>query len=125
MSHSHQQQISRQNKVHCKTEVAIALRQAALRRGTTMSDVVRKLVEDHLEVPTKDDLLVETNKRGRVAARYLSNTLSDCVQQLAAQSGCSQSWIIRDLLRQSLRERGLLPLTSTAAAADVIETSSG
>ena len=107
-----------QNKVHVPTATAIALRQAALRRGTSISDVVRRLVESHLETPTKDDCMVETNKRGgRVSAAYLSNTLSDAVRDIAAQTGCSQSWVIRDLLRQSLRERGVLPASPAPAAA--------
>jgi hypothetical protein len=109
--------MSQQNKIHVPTETAVALRQAALRRGTSISDVVQRLVATHLEVPTNSDCMVETNKRsGRVSAAYLSHALADCVRDLASQSGCSQSWVIRDLLRQSLRERGLLPASPAPAA---------
>jgi hypothetical protein len=113
---SHQQKIARQNKVHVPTETAIALRQAALRAGTSISYIVQRLVADHLELPTKGDCFVETdNKRaGRVSAAYLSNKLSDAVRDLAAQSGCSQSWVIRDLIRSELRRR--VPSPATAAA---------
>jgi Ribbon-helix-helix protein, copG family len=110
--------MSQQNKIHVPTKTAVALRQAALRRGTSISDVVQRLVATHLEAPTNSDCMVETNKRsGRVSACYLSNNLADAVRDLAAQNGYSQSWVIRDLLRSELRRRGLLP-TSAAPAVE-------
>jgi Ribbon-helix-helix protein, copG family len=108
--------MSRQNKVHVPTETAIALRQAAMKRGTSISHVVQRLVADHLEAPTTDDCLVE-EKRGRVSAAYLSNALSDAVHALAQQNGESQSWVIRDLIRSELRRRGLLPSPTSAPVA--------
>jgi CO/xanthine dehydrogenase Mo-binding subunit len=102
--------------LHVSTATAHNLRQAALRRGTSVADVVRRLVETHLDVPRPDsDCVVETNRSGgRVSAAYLSNALADAVRDLAAQSGASVSWTIRNLLRSELKRRGLLPSPSPA-----------
>jgi hypothetical protein len=56
---------------------------------------------------------------------YLSPPLASAVRRLAAKQGCSQSHLVRDLLRNALRARGLLPNKSwgsiDAAAGHVVD----
>jgi hypothetical protein len=93
-------------------------RQVALRQGCSLSDVVRRGLKQiinspasHIEMPEAVvDQLERRNGQGKkITAAYLSPPLAGAVQKLAAEMGTSQSHVIRDLLRNELRRRGLLP----------------
>lgn len=108
-----------QIKVYLNGGTAYQLRQLSLQQATSVSDVARRIIEANISPPKPtSDVEVETKRGGRVAAAYLSDKLADCVQQLAAQSGHSQSWHIRDLIRSELRNRGILPPSPSAPAVD-------
>jgi Arc/MetJ-type ribon-helix-helix transcriptional regulator len=103
-------------------------RQVALRQGCSVSEVVRRGLKQvinspasHVEMPEAVvDQLERRNGQGKkITAAYLSPPLAGAVQKLAAETGSSQSHVIRDLLRCELRRRGLLP-TKQWGSADAI-----
>jgi hypothetical protein len=53
-----------------------------------------------------------------VVGAYLSGTLAHAIETLAAETDRSVSYVMRDLIRSELRNRGILPSpTSTPTAA--------
>jgi hypothetical protein len=56
---------------------------------------------------------IERGASSKSVACYLSPPIATAVQRLASEQSRSQSWIVRDLLRTELRNRGLLPPAPT------------
>jgi hypothetical protein len=111
------------------TATAYLIREAALRQGRTVADVIRRAVEQHIDAhaasATADDCVVTdegTRRRGpgRMTGCYLSNPLASIVRDIAAQEGRSHSNVVRGLIRDALRARGILPIPSPAPASAVV-----
>jgi hypothetical protein len=90
-------------------------RDAALREGRMLGEFVRRCAERGLsgtppvEMP---DAAVdrEEMQNGKVTvASYLSGPLASAIKQIAAESDRSQSYVMRGLIREALRARGVLP----------------
>ena len=108
------------------TPAAYRIRQAALREGRTVADIIRRAVDQHVDTHTpnavEDDCIIADegprhHGSGRMTGAYLSGPLASIVRRLADEQGRSKSNVVRGLLRQALRERGLLPSPSTPASA--------
>jgi hypothetical protein len=101
---------------------AMQLRQVALQQNRSVSEVARLLIERGLgrEPPKMPDHWVAQAERGTglATAVYLSAPIASAVRQLAISQDRSQSWIVRSILRDGLRSRGLLssPQQPEAAA---------
>ena len=106
--------------------LAYRLRQAALARGTCVADVIRKCCEANVGAvtPAFDEALVERQRNDDgnvVVGAYLSKSLAGAVKQIAAETGQSQSRVLRHLIRTQLRIMGRWgspSATLTNAAAD-------
>jgi hypothetical protein len=106
------------------TATAYLIREAALRQGRTVSDVIRRAAEQHVDTNAPsviaDDSVVVTDEgarrhgTGRMTGCYLSNPLASIVRDIAALEGRSHSNVVRGLLRESLQRRGLLISPSSA-----------
>jgi hypothetical protein len=108
-------------KFMCPAVLAHNLRQAALARGTCVADIARRACEAYVGTPEPsfDEALVErhTDDGGKkVVGALLSGKLASAIARLAAETGTSQSHVLRGLIRDQLRARGLLP--SSAAPLD-------
>ena len=95
--------------------VQFELRQRALREGRSLADATLRVVEKGLAASPPIDIesgtidKVERGSVGKATACYLSPALAKSIQRLAAEQRRSASWVVRDLLRCELRNRGLLP----------------
>jgi hypothetical protein len=100
------------------------LRERARREGRTLSDTILRFVERGMALAPaveNDTAIVDRAERGaggKATAAYLSPPLASAIHALAADQQRSASWIMRDLLRSELRNRGLLstPPDQTAHA---------
>jgi predicted transcriptional regulator len=94
----------------------LELRERARREGRTISDVALRAVERGLAASSPVEMpegVVDRVERGsqgsKSVAAYLSPPLSGAIQRLAHEQNRSASWIMRSLIRDALRQRGLLP----------------
>jgi Arc/MetJ-type ribon-helix-helix transcriptional regulator len=115
-------------KVYLSQHEEIQLRQMTSRQGLSVSEGGRRAIKKLIASPESNsenpeaivDQLERRNGQGkRITATYLSPPLAGAVRKLAAEKKCSQSHVVRDLLRTALRDRGLLP-SGQWGAADVI-----
>ena len=88
----------------------------AEKRGRSRSEIVRHLVDRGLgmtpEAEMPEEVSVDRKERAsgaRATACYLSLPISAAIQRLAREEDRSASWLIRRILRDELRRRGLLP----------------
>jgi hypothetical protein len=94
----------------------IELRRLASTQGRTLGETILKAVQAGMASAPKmpDDTAIidqcERGKAGRATAAYLS-----AIQRLARESDRSASWIMRSLIRDASRARGILPPATTAA----------
>jgi hypothetical protein len=106
-------------KFICPVRTDMEIRQRAHREGRTISDVILRAVERGLgSAPAAmPDAIVDTVERGaagsKAVAAYLSPPLSKAINALAQENGRSASWVMRDLIRSELRNRGMLPPDSS------------
>jgi hypothetical protein len=100
-------------------------RQVSLKQGTSLAEVARRALQQyvstaaaHTERPEAVvDQLERRNGSGKkITAAYLSPPLATAIRRHAAEQRCSQSHVVRDLLRNALRARGLLPNKAWGAA---------
>jgi predicted DNA-binding protein len=97
--------------------VAFELEKLAKQQGRSVSEVVRLVVERGLTVmpdAKMPEAVCDRMERGspgsKAVAAYLSPPLSRAIQRLANEQERSASWVMRLLIRESLRARGLLPI---------------
>jgi Ribbon-helix-helix protein, copG family len=100
---------------------AYRFRQAALREGRTVADFVKRCAEKGIAgsppvaMPDAEIAREERNAHGHTTvAAYLSGPLAKVIKELAAQTGRSQSHVMRDLIRCEARRRGLLSTPNAA-----------
>jgi hypothetical protein len=99
----------------------IELRRLASTQGRTLGETILKAVQAGMASAPKmpDDTAIidqcERGKAGQATAAYLSAPLSSAIQRLARESDRSASWIMRSLIRDASRARGILPPATTAA----------
>jgi Ribbon-helix-helix protein, copG family len=102
-------------KVVLPLAVDMEVRQRAHREGRTISDTLFRAIEKgfasspSVEMPAAICDKAERGANGKAVAAYLSQPLAAGVQRLAAEQGRSTAWVLRDLIRSELRNRGLLP----------------
>jgi hypothetical protein len=100
-------------KTSVDTATAYKLHQKACRENRTISDVIKRAIINDLAIApvATPDAAVERHDNGqrKVVGAYLSSTLADAVERLAIEQGRSQSHIMRGLIREALRARGVLP----------------
>jgi hypothetical protein len=91
---------------------AYRFRQGALRQGRSLADYVRTCAERGLtaeQVVEMPDAAIDREEmhNGKViVAAYLSGKLAGAIKRIAAETGRSQSHVMRDLIRCELRRRG-------------------
>jgi hypothetical protein len=100
---------------------AFLIHQAAARQGRAVADFIRRAVDQHINANPQSDAAVETLNGSKhkpvITAAYLSGTLAAAVKQIAAETDRSTSYVMRWLIRDALRARGLLPSPATVEAA--------
>jgi hypothetical protein len=102
-------------KFICPAATNVEIRQRAHRDGRTLSDTILRAVQQGLGAsPVENNTaIVDRIERGASGAKatgaYLSAPLSSAINALAAEQERSASWVMRDLIRCELRNRGLLP----------------
>jgi Ribbon-helix-helix protein, copG family len=108
-------------KFVCPLHLDMEIRQRAHRTGRTISDVILLAIQKGLgpspaETP---DAVIDVVERGasgsKNVAAYLSPPLAKGIQKLAAEHRRSASWVMRSLIRESLRARGLLSTPSDSS----------
>jgi hypothetical protein len=109
--------------IKCSVEQAVAykLHRRALAEGCSVSAVVKTILDREMATAAVPTPAVETHHNGdkRVVGAYLSGPLASAIERIATDTGRSKSHVLRGLVRDSLRARGLLP-TPTAPAPDVV-----
>jgi hypothetical protein len=109
-------------KLHTPLRLAFEIREYARKTGRTISDTLLGAVERGLgTVPAEmPEGIVDRVERGgkgaKSVAAYLSPPLAKAITQLAAEERRSSSWVMRLLIREGLRARGLLPPSTNNAA---------
>jgi hypothetical protein len=112
-------------KFHCPLHLDLELREKARREGRTLSDVILRFVERGMATCPSAEMMpeavVDVAERGsrgsKSVAAYLSRPLSGAIRRLADEQQRSASWVMRDLIRTELRNRGILPRTADHADA--------
>jgi hypothetical protein len=111
-------------KFVCPVRTDMEIRQRAHREGRSISDVILRAVERGLgsSPAAMPDAVVDSIERGskgsKAVAAYLSAPLSSAIERIAQQENRSASWVMRDLIRTELRNRGLLPPDQRHQSAD-------
>jgi hypothetical protein len=101
---------------------AYRFRQGALREGRSLADFVRRCAERGLSAEPPVEMAnaavdCEEMADGKITvAAYLSGKLAGAIKRLAAETGRSQSHVMRDLIRSELRNRSALPTTAAPTA---------
>jgi hypothetical protein len=89
--------------------------EGALREGRMLGEFVRRCAERGLSenttvtMPDAEVVREERNMNGKTTvACYLSGSLASAIKQIAAETDRSQSYVMRSLIREALRARGVL-----------------
>jgi hypothetical protein len=91
------------------------IRERARKQGRTISDLLLRIVESSMgksppEMPEAIVDVAERNGKGtKAVAAYLSQPLASAIRKIADEERRSTSWVVRSLIRDALRQRGLLP----------------
>jgi hypothetical protein len=117
-------------KVVVPLALDVEVRHRAHRTGRTISDTLLKAIEKgfasspSVEMPAAICDKAERGAGGKAVAAYLSAPLATAITRLSAEQGRATAWVLRDLIRSELRNRGLLPAPSDNSVDAALEIAS-
>jgi hypothetical protein len=110
--------------IKCSVDQAVAykLHKRALAEGRSIAAVVKAIVDRELATAAVQTPALETHDVGdkRVVGAYLSGPLANAIESITRETGRSKSHVLRALVRDGLRARGLLPSPATTAAPSAV-----
>jgi hypothetical protein len=109
-------------KTSVDTATAYKLHRLALAEGRSVSAVVRAILDREMATAAVQTPALETHDVGdkRVVGAYLSGPLANAIESITRETGRSKSHVLRALVRDGLRARGLLPTSKTEPAAATV-----
>ena len=105
------------HRFNTDTATSYRIREAALRQGRSVADVIRRAVEQYVDAYAPnavdgDYIATDEGERrngaGKMTGCYLSGPLAAVVMRMSKDEGRTQSAIVRSLLREALHAHDLL-----------------